>query len=325
MAFDDKTRNRLQKFVTDARRVLTDEFTAQLQNDYGLDPVSGNIFPVENLPDDPRKETARLLRQTYEHYLASTPNAKPAEVLDRIAREQAFTILNRLAALRMCEARELLVESIAAGSNSRGFQLYQRLAGAALGETSDAYRHYLLSIFDEFAIDLGVLFDRFSPMGLLFPREGALPELLALINDPEIAALWSEDETIGWLYQYFNSEAERKKMRKEASAPRNSRELAVRNQFFTPRYVVEFLTDNTLGRLWYEMRQSETALKDECRYLVRRPTEIFLRPEEGATESVAGNEASDQEGSQEELLRRPVYIPYRALKDPREIRLLDPA
>ena len=45
-------------------------------------------------------------------------------------------------------------------------------------------------------------------------------------------------------------------MREESSAPRNSRELAVRNQFFTPRYVVEFLTDNTLGRLWYEMTRA---------------------------------------------------------------------
>ena len=46
-------------------------------------------------------------------------------------------------------------------------------------------------------------------------------------------------------------------MRKASAAPRNSRELAVRNQFFTPRYVVAFLTDNTLGRIWYEMRQGK--------------------------------------------------------------------
>ncbi len=43
-------------------------------------------------------------------------------------------------------------------------------------------------------------------------------------------------------------------MREERPSARRCRELAVRNQFFTPRYVVEFLTDNTLGRIWYEMR-----------------------------------------------------------------------
>jgi hypothetical protein len=37
-------------------------------------------------------------------------------------------------------------------------------------------------------------------------------------------------------------------MREESQSPRNNRELAARNQFFTPRYVVEFLTNNTLRR-----------------------------------------------------------------------------
>ncbi|NLB53757.1 MAG: BREX-1 system adenine-specific DNA-methyltransferase PglX, partial [Syntrophomonadaceae bacterium] len=104
-------------------------------------------------------------------------------------------------------------------------------------------------------------------------------------------------------------------------APRNSRELAVRNQFFTPRYVVEFLTDNTLGRLWYEMTRGETQLKDSCSYLVCRPQEIFLAAGEEAPET----EASTDDLSQEEMLQQAVYIPYRPLKDPREILMLDPA
>ena len=53
--------------------------------------------------------------------------------------------------------------------------------------------------------------------------------------------------SLGLLYNYFNSKDERQKMRDESQAPRNNRELAVRNQFFTPRYVVEFLVDNTLA------------------------------------------------------------------------------
>ena len=39
MAFDQPTRNRLQKFVTEARKLLTEEFTRQLQQDYALDPA----------------------------------------------------------------------------------------------------------------------------------------------------------------------------------------------------------------------------------------------------------------------------------------------
>src|SRR5207244_1011627 len=110
-------------------------------------------------------------------------------------------------------------------------------------------------------------------------------------------------------------------MRAASAAPRNSRDLAVRNQFFTPRYVVEFLTDNTLGRIWYEMTQGQTGLVDSCRYMVRRPNEIFLAPgEKGPPQA-----ESAQSLSQEELLQQPVHIPHRPLKDPRAITMLDPA
>ena len=43
MAFDQATRNRLQRFVNEARRVLEEEFTRQLQNDYGMDPHAGSV------------------------------------------------------------------------------------------------------------------------------------------------------------------------------------------------------------------------------------------------------------------------------------------
>lgn len=294
MAFDQATRGRLQRFVNEARKALEEEFTRQLQLDYGLDPASGTVTPIENLRhlNDTQRETARILRDTLAHYCAS-PGTSPASGLDRIVREQAFTVLNRLAALRMAEARGLLIESVGNGYQAKGFQLYARLAGAGLGETGDAYRTYLLSVFDELSQDLPALFDRYSPQGRLFPREAALVQVLPLINHGEIDPLWAEDETIGWIYQYFNSKEERKAMRDASQAPRNSRELAVRNQFFTPRYVVEFLVDNTLGRLWFNWTGGQTGLRDRCQYLLVKPDE------------------------QPEAARR--------LRDPRTIKLLDPA
>ncbi len=294
MAFDTPTRNRLQRFVNEARRVLEEEFTRQFQNDYGLDPNSGAVTALENLRhlNDAQRETARILRDTLAHYCASQ-EADEQTGLDRIVREQAFTVLNRLAALRMAEARGLLVESVANGYQAKGFQLYARLAGTGLGETGDAYRVYLFSVFDELSQDLPGLFDRYSPQGRLFPREAALLQVLALINHAEIEPLWAQDETIGWIYQYFNSKEERKAMRDASQAPRNSRELAVRNQFFTPRYVVEFLVDNTLGRLWFNTTGGQTTLRDRCQYLLVKPDE---QPQAAAR-----------------------------LRDPRTLKLLDPA
>jgi hypothetical protein len=294
MAFDQATRNRLQRFVNDARRVLEEEFTRQLQNDYGMDPNAGTIAELASLRhiNDAQRETARILRDTLAHYTAGG-EMSASQGLDRIVREQAFTVLNRLAALRMAESRGLLVESVCNGFQAKGFQLYARLAGTGLGETGDSYRVYLFSVFDELAQDLPGLFDRYSPQGRLFPREAALLQVLNLINDADIATLWSEDETIGWIYQYFNSKEERKAMREASQAPRNSRELAVRNQFFTPRYVVEFLVDNTLGRLWFNATGGATHLRERCQYLLVKPDET----PQAATK----------------------------LRDPRTMKLLDPA
>lgn len=332
MAFDQTTRNRLQSFVSKARAILSEEFTRQLQATYGLDPKQGTIADIGSLSylDNYQLQTAHILRETVQHYMSTTGGKTQKEqvklVLERIVREQAFTVLNRLAALRMAEARGFLLESIGSGYSSQGFQLYQMLEDGSHGETGDAYQSYLFSLFDEFGLDLAVLFDRFSVQGRLFPRETALLQLLEQINDYEIEPLWAKDETIGWIYQYFNSQEERKKMRSESSAPRNSRELAVRNQFFTPRYVVEFLTDNTLGRIWYEMTKGNTALVDSCQYLVKRPNEVFLSQGEN---SPIQNESSLDENlealTQEEILSQPVYILHRPLKDPRTIKMLDPA
>src|SRR5690606_25714338 len=122
--------------------------------------------------------------------------------------------------------------------------------GVPILANSAGYQLYIESIFDELSTEVKVLFDRRDPSSVLWPKRSTFEQLLEILNAPELASVWAEDETIGWVYQYFNGQAERRKMRDESQAPRNSRELAVRNQFFTPRYVVRFLVDNTLGRIW---------------------------------------------------------------------------
>src|SRR5437762_453798 len=187
----------------------------------------------------------------------------------------------------MAEERGFVQECVGQGLKSKGFQVFETVARSGLGGAYERYVTFIHGMFDELSLDLGVLFDRWSPFGLLFPRESALLKFLDLLNDSELKPLWKEDETIGWIYQYFNDEAERKKMREESAAPRNTRELAVRNQFFTPRYVVEFLTDNTLGRIWYEMTRGDTSLAQRCEYMVRPRHPVFMAPGEEVPPSFA--------------------------------------
>jgi hypothetical protein len=323
MSLSQGVRNKIKSFVQAAKKLLMSEFEIQLQQFYGIRP-NGTCLLVEELTsrDASVIETARLLRQRL-LYLESTiaGENKAPEAVRQLVREQAFTILNRFAALRMSEERNIIRESIRNGYNSEGFLVYDQLTGGA--KTADQftrYKWYIGHVFDELAIDLPAVFDRFSPYALLFPSERVLVDLLAIINDEELILyretghqpinLWREDETIGWIYQYYNSREEISEMREASDAPRNSRELAVRNQFFTPRFVVQFLVDNSLGRQWYEMTKGQTDLKNLCQYMVKQSLEIFLELGEAIPETKVDSAN---------------YLEFRALKDPREILFLDPA
>jgi len=323
---NQETRNKLQRATQQVRRILEEEFAEQLEGTFDILP-DGKILPEPGKHLDARQRlTRQKLVDVIEHIKAG--GRKPHEAVDEYTREAAFTFLNRFVALRMLEARDLLQECVSKGDQSSGFKEFYGLAPGLASLPDDGYRLYLECLFDELSVEVKVLFDRRDPANLLWPRRGALTGVLEIVGQADLARIWSEDETIGWVYQYFNSDEDRKKARYDeegnSKAPQNSYELAVRNQFFTPRYVVEFLTDNTLGRIWYEMRKGETRLLDECCYLVNRPSEVFLTEGQDPPTGVSQAE-KHQDVSHEELLNRTVYIPHRSKKDPRDLKILDPA
>lgn len=314
-------RSKLQNATQAMRRLLEEDFDQQLEGVYDLLPA-GTVVATPGAHLDAR---GRLLRAklvaAFDHHCQR--NLAPRAARAALVREAAFTTLNRFAALKLAEARQVIRESVSRGDQSSGFKEFCTLAEGLVALPDKGYRLYIESICDELGREVRVLFDRREVAGILWPRPPALAALLAILNGDDLRSVWSEDETLGWIYQYFNGEEERREMRKSA-APRNSRELAVRNQFFTPRYVVAFLADNTLGRLWYEMQQGATRLKSACDYLVYRPNERFLAAGEqapAAADDDAGNDANDHAGDHAD--GRPVYIPHRARKDPRDLKVID--
>jgi len=288
---DKETRNAIERATQRARKLLEEDFAAQLQGDFDVHP-DGTVAakPGGHLSARQAFQRERIVA-AIEHKRAAGMSA--ADAVRDYLRDAAFTTLNRFAALKMLEARELVQECITKGEQSAGYREFCGMApNLPLLPDSAGYRLYIESLFDELSTEVKVLFDRRDPSSVLWPKRTAFEQLLEILNASELAKVWGEDETIGWVYQFFNGQDERRKMREESQAPRNSRELAVRNQFFTPRYVVQFLTDNTLGRIWYEMRGTKTALAERCKYMVRKPSEEFA---------------------------------LRAKKDPRDLRVLDPA
>ena len=311
---DKELRNRLRATVVQCRKKLEAEVQRQLEGTYGILP-SGKVLSEDGLG----KQVSAGWRMDRERIAAAIQHIESyglsrTQAMDQFVRESGFTVLNRLAALKLMEhsSRGLILESAGKGKDSGGLHLFRMVSPEACREEADGgYRLYLEMLFDDFSQEMGVLFDRSLPNAIVFPSETCLKEALDILNDPAIETVWGEDETIGWIYQYFTPKELRDESRKKHAAPQNSYELAFRNQFYTPRYVVQFLVDNTLGRLWYEMHQGNTRLRDDCRYLVRRPAEVFLPPGEKA------------EGGGQQAGGTSYPIPHRARKDPRDIRALD--
>jgi Eco57I restriction-modification methylase len=259
-------RSMLERLVIRARILLEADLAAQVEGRFGIH-LDGTIEDEAALPDDTTdKITRRDLEQIVAHL--RTQGEDPPSAVARLLREAAFTHLNRLVAIRIAEAIGLLPESLAKGPQSRGFKDLGEIMPILAGD----YRAYVRLCGDELAADAPALFDPRNPLLALEPSTAAFDNLVALVAAPGTAEIWSAPDTLGWAYQFFNTGDERREMR-EAPAPRDSRELAVRNQFFTPRYVVDFLVQNTIGRRLIE-NDPTSRLLDELPLLVDPPTEL---------------------------------------------------
>jgi hypothetical protein len=190
------------------------------------------------------------------------------EAVHRYIRHTAFTFLNRIAALRAMEVRDLIKkETIIQRSEYGGRSLRER----EIAEDNPSLSSYeilksaLIQAFKEVSEEIKILFDINSEYSILFPSEKACRDVIKLLTEDITENDWKEDDIIGWIYQYFNDKA-RKEYRKAKRKP-DPDDIPVISQFYTPHWIVKALVDNTLGRLWLEMHP-ESKLGEFCTYLV---------------------------------------------------------
>ena len=263
-------RSRLERLIGRARALLEADLASQASGRFGID-ADGSVADEVSLRLDPSGLADRRDIVEVVTHLRSEGNS-PREAAARLLREAVFTTLNRLVAIRIAEALGLLPPSLAEGDRSKGYRDVAELAPVFSSGGANGYWTYLTLCADELADDVPVLFDPRNPLLPLAPSPAALHDLVGLLADPENADLWAAPDCLGWCYQFFNTSEERRAMREASQAPRDSRELAVRNQFFTPRYVVDFLVQNSLGRRLLDAEPS-SPLIDDLPLLVDPPTE----------------------------------------------------
>ena len=154
---DKQTRNRLQKLVPTCRKLLVEEFTKQLQEFYGIQPtgITVELSTLTHL-DNEQYRIAVLLRERVNHLAGALSSEEDTarEAVQRLIREQAFTVLNRFAALKMCEEREITQECVKNGYLSKGFQLFLATAGSGIGDTYDRYFVFIKASFDKDCTDI---------------------------------------------------------------------------------------------------------------------------------------------------------------------------
>lgn len=259
----DSQRRAIHDLALNTRELLTREARELLEGTYGLYP-NGRLDPPEKLPqvqaDAETGETYRRLGQFLDDE-ARAGLPRP-EAVDKLVKEVAFTHLNRLVAFKMMEARRLIRGTVDRGAESNGFKFYladpEHAGDYALyqaGDVETAYRHFLLWQSGQIAAEVRVLFNPETLSSRLFPRPRALQALLARLNRPELAGIWHADEMVGWVYQYFNEpelQAAFEKVR-TSGAKFETKDIPSATQLFTPHWIVRFLVQNTLGRLWVQM------------------------------------------------------------------------
>jgi len=266
---DAASRDALEQAILKARQLLEEDLAETAEGRLGI-YADGTIDSEDALRLPPgalgeRREVVEVLT----HLRREGETAEGA--VGRLIREAAFTHLNRLVAIRVAEAIELLPPSLAQGRISQGFRDLLEVAPLLAADATGGYWTYLQLCGDELAADDPVLFDPRNPLLALAPSPAALDQLIEVLANPKLAAAWTAPDTFGWAYQFFNTGEERRQMRDKSSAPRTSRELAVRNQFFTPRYVVDFLVQNSLGRRLLEA-DPDSGLVDKLPLLVDPPS-----------------------------------------------------
>lgn len=216
--------------------------------------------------------------------------------LESVIDEVAYTWFNRLIALRYMDAHgfnrplvvtplegevlpeilsDAMVGNIDTGILTKANE--DRINKLLLGEVrssnaqSEIYRILLVSKCNSLNSDIPMLFERISDYtDLLLPedllsKDAIIPLMCESLTDENCQSV----EVIGWLYQYYIAERKDEvfagfKKGKKAT----SKEIPAATQLFTPEWIVRYLVENSLGRLWM-LNHPDSRLVEKMSYYIK--------------------------------------------------------
>ena len=214
-------------------------------------------------------EAAKTKRQRLDSWLDEQLRAQAAggrrrqrdDFLREAEQQAAYTLLNRLVILRLMEepgpsGQPLRKPALIKGGwSSTAYQDFRDLArGVVRDDPTEGFGFLLQLVFEELAEDLPGLFGS-AGIGDLIPIPPAtLRHAVEELNKEELETCWSDDMTLGWVYQYWNDpERERLDAKINDGGKIEPHEIASKTQMFTERYMVDWMLQNSLGLMWFTL------------------------------------------------------------------------
>lgn len=295
--------NRIKRFATEARNILKTGIAAKIMT-LGFDR-KGNVAE-EHRPQLMQGGTlwnGKLYTEGFYHQWMSLFNRVQQKGINEVYEEAAYTWFNRLCAIRILQKNNLCSPVLQYADAARTPVIVDQARQGHLPPMKEELRRRIVELLDDdtkvteqFALlitawchDNPIINQCFGSMAdyteLLLPNniltEGGFVDMLnhtEFITDED----FQSPELIGWLYQFYISERKDEVFAKKGKFEAD--EIPAATQIFTPNWIVKYMVQNTVGRIYLDNNPYETALQKKWQYLVepseKTPAENILRYEE---------------------------------------------
>jgi hypothetical protein len=243
---------KLSEHVDTIRELIQAAFDKQFAR---LGISASKLIEAEKLPEAMQAKRPRFEAMLKNH-IGETGCYKAARA--KLIDELTFTLFNRLAAIKVMEAAALfppvLTKQAEQGGRSFGHKAWLELNSDMREEELEGIRDYIKHAFNELG-DTLPLYGKDYPYALL-PDAISLNEIIDAFNAVEKDTqvdddIWQSDDVLGWTYESYNNQ--KKLAHKESKQKTEYNKVSLQSQVYTPRWVVQFLVENSLGKLYLEM------------------------------------------------------------------------
>ena len=279
--------NRIKRFATEARNILKAGIAAKITT-LGFDK-NGNVAE-ENKPRLMQGGSLwndQLQTEGFYYQWMSLYNRILQKGISEVYEEAAYTWFNRLCAIRILQKNNLCSPVLAYADAARTPVIVDEARQGRIPQMKEELRQRLVELLDDdtkvteqFAIlitawchDNPIINQCFGSIAdyteLLLPNnilaEGGFVDMLnhtEFITDEDFLS----PELIGWLYQFYISERKDEVFAKKGKFEAD--EIPAATQIFTPNWIVKYMVQNTVGRIYLENNPYETQLQKKWQYLV---------------------------------------------------------